>query len=445
MDANRIERALQAATDTKDLLIEAGCIDALPELWRRHFAGAKAAILADDNTFAAAGVAVLKRLQGAGCPCVEPLVFPGQPVLRPEYVHIEAARRHLTETGGTAIAVGAGTINDIAKLASHECRRKYMVVATAASVDGFASYGASVLTAGYKRTLPCPAPLAVLADTDVLRRAPPEMASGGYADLIGKFTAGADWIIAEMLELEPLDPVVWDMVQPQLHSWTDRPQLLSKGDAGAFADVIEGLTLSGLAMQALRDTRPASGSEHLFCHLWQMLHLKAGGRPVSHGFKVSLGSLAATAMMETVFSRPLTQRDVDAACRNRPDPDTRTQQVTRAFEGTPMQNSIVEICKGKHIDSGRLRGMLELAGSRWEEIRLRVEKQLLPFKTLKARLSAAGCPVSPGEIGLTRAELIEAFSLAQMIRPRFTVLDLAFDLDWLQDCIDEIFSADRYF
>ena len=104
---------------------------------------------------------------------VEPYVFPGRPTLRAEYGNIDhAGRMRCGPTTPIPVAVASGTLNDIVKRAAHECDRPYMAVATAASVDGYTSFGASITKDGFKQTLTCPAPRAVVADLDVLTAAP---------------------------------------------------------------------------------------------------------------------------------------------------------------------------------------------------------------------------------------------------------------------------------
>ena len=81
----------------------------------------------------------------------------------------------------------------------------YVSVATAASMDGYAASGAAMLDGGFKRTLACAPPIAIVADLDVIAKAPPRMAAWGYGDLAGKLIAGADWILADAAGEDPLD------------------------------------------------------------------------------------------------------------------------------------------------------------------------------------------------------------------------------------------------
>ena len=160
----------------------------------------------------------------------------------------------------------------------------------------------------------CPAPRAVLADLDVLAHAPAQMNATGYGDLLGKVTAGADWILADALETAPIVPRAWSLVQDSLREWTGKPDRLHTGDAQAIAQLFEGLIMAGVAMQISASSRPASGSEHRFSHLWEMQALGHGHPAVRNGFKVGGGTSAAAALYERVFARDLTNLDIEARC-----------------------------------------------------------------------------------------------------------------------------------
>lgn len=110
----------------------------------------------------------------------------------------------------------------------------------------------------------------VRADYEILAAAPQVMTASGYGDLIGKLTAGADWIVADAVGTEAMDQAVWEQVQGPLHGSLSRPEALANGDVSATGDLAEGLLMSGLAMQGHQSSRPASGSEHQFSHLWEM-------------------------------------------------------------------------------------------------------------------------------------------------------------------------------
>ena len=135
------------------------------------------------------------------------------------------------------VAVGSGTVNDLTKLASHRTGRPYLCVATAASMDGYTAFGASITCQGNKHHFPCPAPAAVVADLDLLSAAPGSMNAWGYADLMAKVPAGADWMVADAVGAEPGEILIaFGPVAP-----ADAANLSTTGDLteAAVAELIE--------------------------------------------------------------------------------------------------------------------------------------------------------------------------------------------------------------
>ncbi|HET7724767.1 MAG TPA: iron-containing alcohol dehydrogenase, partial [Propionibacteriaceae bacterium] len=93
-------------------------------------------VVADERTWAAAGQAVHDSLAAAGVEVLEPMVFPGHPVLYAALENCDLITQRLDETGALGVAVGSGTLNDLVKLASGRLGQPYGVVGTAASMDG---------------------------------------------------------------------------------------------------------------------------------------------------------------------------------------------------------------------------------------------------------------------------------------------------------------------
>ena len=181
-------------------------------MFRQQFGDKPALLVADTNTFAAAGRAVLSAFLHAGHACREPFIFT-DPKLYAEHKYVVALEEALKGHDAIPVAVGSGTINDLTKLAAHRAGRPYMVVATAASMDGYTAFGASITYQGSKQTFSCPAPTAVVADLDVICAAPEGMNASGYADLLAKTPAGADWLVTEALGVEAIDRTAWAIVQ----------------------------------------------------------------------------------------------------------------------------------------------------------------------------------------------------------------------------------------
>jgi glycerol-1-phosphate dehydrogenase [NAD(P)+] len=444
MGQERINAALREASDTRRVVIGAGALDALEETFAQCFEHASAVVIADENTFAVAGLAVHERLFAAGRALEPPIVFPRTPALYADFENVLALEDQLRNLDAIPLVVGSGTLNDITKLAAHRAGRQYMCVGTAASMDGYTAFGAAITKDGFKQTMACPAPRALLADLDVLAGAPSQMNATGYGDLLGKVTAGADWVLADALEIEQIDPRAWPLVQDSLRDWIAHPDLLHAGDQQTIAHLFEGLIMAGVAMQISASSRPASGSEHRFSHLWEMQALGHGHPAIPHGFKVGVGSIAAAALYERLLTRDMRALDLDALCHAWPS-RAEVERMVRQGHDIPQlaENAVVESLD-KYITPQQLRARLTLIQERWPAIRAKLEAQLMTADQLRGLLTAAGCPTDPAAIGITITQLRESYWLARTIRSRYTVLDLAQETGLLDECVAELFAPSGY-
>lgn len=434
----RIAEALAAATETRFVELGAGTLSAVGDLFRRCFGPqAAAAIVADENTFAAAGHQVAEGLRAAGVASVEPLVLDAQSVYA-DSDHVERVRSQLATHPAIPVAVGSGTINDLTKLASHRLDRPYLTVATAASMDGYTAYGASITHAGTKQTFLCPAPRAVLVDLDVLCAAPAALNAAGYADLAAKIPAGADWIAADALGIEPIHPQAWDLVQTEMRSWLSDPEGVRLGRRSSLERLMCGLLMTGFAMQAMRASRPAAGAEHQFSHLWDMQHHQFQGRSPLHGFKVAIGALASTLLYEQLLAEPLEQLDVAAVCQAWPSPEDVERLVERTHAQNDLRARAQSECKAKYLNRMELAQRLEHLRRIWPELREKLRAQLIPSAALREMFRQAGAPTAPDEIGIELPRMCRSCLEAQQIRSRYTVLDLANETGLLATCVNRL-------
>ncbi len=438
-DDRLIQSALQAAGQTRLLRIERQVRHRSAEYFQQLFPQRRALIVADANTFAAAGRDVLDSLRTAGQPSADPLVF-DQSHLHAAYEHVETVQASLREGDTIAVAIGSGTINDIVKLASHHLNRPYMVVATAASMDGYSSFGASITRAGSKQTYDCPAPKGILADLEVLEAAPEGMSAAGYGDLVAKIVAGADWLIADALAVEPIDQTAWQMLQVGLRRWIEQPDGVRRGDGAALRSLFCGLAMSGFAMQRTGTSRPASGADHQFSHLWDMLRDRTVLPGPAHGFQVGIGSLASSALYEQLLAQPLDGLNINDLIDRWPDMMTIERDIQQSYDHQFLVAKALEEIQAKWIPRPQLSQQLTRLRQVWPQLRAKLAAQLLPWTELRDRLKTAGCPTDPSEIGLTRLQLRRSFGQAYYIRRRFTVLDLAVRTQQLEPSLERIFS-----
>ena len=439
-----LNHALRDAAVTREVVLERSAVAALPGLLRRHAGTAPVLVVADGTTHAVAGGQAVERLTGAGIRCLAPLVLPAVPRLKPQVEVAAHVAGRLRDAGAVPLAVGSGVVNDLVKYAASLAATPYVCLATAASMDGYAASGAALIDAGFKRTLACPAPVAILADLDVLAAAPVTMTGWGYGDLAGKVVAGADWMLADALGAEPINPGPFSLVQDNLAAWLAHPQTLAAGDPLAFERLLCGLLVSGLAMQAHGNSRPASGSDHQFAHLWEMEGLSVAGEPAAHGACVGVGCVAMLALYEWLATQPVEARAV-AALEFDPAVAASAQEreIAAAFSTTAMAESArVEMAAKR--DAGAWRSRLQRLAEAWPSLRARLDDRLPAARAMQAQLRALGAPAHPADLGVELAAFAADHRRARLIRRRYTVLDLVDDLGWLDRSLLALFSGNGF-
>jgi glycerol-1-phosphate dehydrogenase [NAD(P)+] len=398
MSKKNVKNALWLATETNYLIMGKNILDYVPKVFKQRFPGKKGIIIADSKTYAVAGEKVREALRKEELEAAEPFLIEDQN-LPADYSYVTKIVEYLKPLDAIAVAVGSGGINDLTKHANCELDRKYMCVATAASMGGYTVFASSITKKGTKIPIVCPAPYVVVADIVVMSKAPSLLTASGYADLYAKITAGADWMLADALGIEPIDKTSWNIVQSGLPGSLGNPKGARAGDLQVIEALTEGLMLGGFAIQALRSSRPVSGSEHQFCLLWDMerhtfkgkmakkygLYPNQDEQTPSHGFKVGIGILAITAFYERMFETPLENMDVKKAVDNWPSLEEQIADVRNTFNGTDIVDFAIEQVTAKYVTKEELEKQLNIAKSNWLKIKADLQKQIIPYKKTKRR------------------------------------------------------------
>ncbi len=433
-----VAEALASANETKALQIGSNILHRLPKLFGEQFGEKSAIVVCDATTWEVAGSTVQKQLISGGVSVEEPFVF-DNPKPYAEFGNVLKLEEILNKSEAIPVVVGSGTLNDLTKLASSRTNRQYLCVATAASMDGYTAYGASITYQGAKQTFSCPAPQAVLADIEIIRNAPSLMTAAGYADLFAKVPAGADWILADALGVEAIDKKAWSIVQDGLKDALADPKGAKEGKEDAITPLVEGLMLGGFAMQWSKTSRPASGAEHQFSHLWNMEHHTHQGETPSHGFQVGVATLAVTRLYEKLLESPVEQLDVEACCKMWPDWEELEKNAVEMFQDTDFLETAITQSKDKYISKEGLAAQLEKLKVVWPELKEKLKNQLVPSDKLEESLQLVGAPVTSEQIGISKERMKSSFFRAWHIRSRFTVLDVAVRTGWLDKWLDELY------
>jgi glycerol-1-phosphate dehydrogenase [NAD(P)+] len=438
-----LDHAVRSASVTRAVAVERGAIAQLPRLVATTEAPRACLNVADPATLQAAGHATIAALRDAGIAVATPIVLQEAPRVKPR---IELARdlaARFARENALPIAVGAGVISDVTKCAAGIAGMAYASVATAASMDGYAASGAAMLDNGFKRTFACPPPVAIAADLDVIAQAPPRMAPWGYGDMAGKIVAGADWMLADAAGEDPIDSPAFALVQDHVRDWLGAPARVAAHDVAALRAMMEGLLVSGFAMQAHGDSRPASGSEHQFSHLWEMDRIGIGGEPAAHGACVGVGTVAMLALYEWLLAQDvaaMTSGPLPAAR----DPHRVEAEIARAFDDRRLAASardemLAKLARDRHRNA-RVRAL----ACAWPALKARLAASIVPAATMERWLMAAGAASRPSHLGLSLAHLRRDYRRARLIRRRYTILDVLEDFGWLDRAIDALFAPDGF-
>ena len=303
MDINKLLRGGPCACgkhhtcDIQYVYIEPGAAARLTEICKNN---RNLLLVADENTFAAAGTATVDALAGKQ---IRQVIFSGKEILVPNEKAIEAVQAQLSDVD-MIVGIGSGVIQDLCKYVSFYNHVPYCIVATAPSMDGYASNGAAMITGGMKVTYPAGLPVAILADTKVLVNAPMDMLQAGYGDIIGKFSALNDWKLSHCVNGEYFCDYIYDLTYQQIQRTLLLAEGVQKRDEESIKTLMEALVIIGILMSFAGSSRPASGSEHHLSHFFEITGIITGTEYLPHGIDVAYSTVITAALRENILRNP---------------------------------------------------------------------------------------------------------------------------------------------
>ncbi len=384
-------------------------------------------VVFDARTYAACGEEVLAGLRKYH---PEPFVFQREDLHADAYA-IGRVMLAMVNKPGFLVACGSGCITDTVRYSSLRTGVPFVSIGTAASVDGYASTGTPVIVDGFKFTYDGVAPLAIFADTDVLMHAPAKMSAAGYGDVMAKYIALLDWKLARDVEGEDYCSLVALIISKALEECRTLTDDLAARRPSAYGQLMSALSLTGIAMQLMGNTRPASGGEHQISHLLEITDIQKGKHGSLHGDKVGIGTLITMYMYIQMFSQGMPAQ--------RPTMDARTweQEVRRVYgdlaDGAIAMNES-EPPHGAEWEAQKRRLEQAMEAYGYEDVRRFVA--LLP--ELKQRITSIGGPVRPDQLDYSAGEAYDAIAFGKEVRPKFTTLRIAERFGWLYDLAGEI-------
>lgn len=273
-------------------VIESGAADKTADILASYN---KIYLVADETTYAVLGARVEKILADAGKLSHKHVLkknpLPNTETLGDILVHLaplslESDIFSYSPKPDLILAVGSGTVNDSCRLVSFRLGIPYAIVATAPSMDGYASAGSPILFDGSKATIKATTPRYIIADTDVVKDAPMDMLYSGIGDMFGKYTGILDWELARDYNGDYYcEKIAADVLRATDDCLANGYAIKSRGK-DCIESIMRGFMVTGLGMAYTGNSRPASGSEHIIAHAWEIEDVEKGEKPNLHGLEV---------------------------------------------------------------------------------------------------------------------------------------------------------------
>ena len=412
-------------TELKYVRIEPGAVRHLPEALEK-MSVSRPFLVFDRNTYQAAGKKVQGSLDEAGIK-YSLFVFEPTPLkMEPDEYAVGALTMGFDPACDGIIAVGSGVINDCCKVLAHASKLPQLVVATAPSMDGYASNSSSMIHNHIKVSLYVPCPQAIICDTDIMKDAPLEMLMAGLGDMLAKYISVCEWRISHLVTGEYYCENIADLMRASVNKCWSMAGRLMQRDPEAVAAVSEDLILSGIAMSFAKISRPASGLEHYFSHLWEMMALARGEESHLHGIQVEVGTVITLFLMEELKKTVPNSERARAAMAS--FDQQRWEDEVRNIFGK-IAPAIIDAAQTSGLnDPQRHNKRLDKILAYWPEIVRIIEEELPGAHETLGKMKQLGMPYSPRDLGIDLEETKKAFIGSRVIRDKYLTSTLIWDL-----------------
>ena len=389
--------------------IENGAIEKLSMLCKSYNT---ILIVADENTFSAAGEKVEKALIHN---TLKKVIFTGKKLLIPNEEAIAEVKKH-KDGVDLIIGIGSGVIQDLCKYVSYFEKIPYMIVATAPSMDGYASDGAAMILAGMKETVKVGLPKAIIADTEVLKNAPIKMIKAGYGDIVGKFSSLCDWKLSTAVNGEYFCQYIYDTTYEMVERTLKTAKGLLERDEDSIKTLTEALVIVGILISFAGSSRPASGSEHHLSHFFEIVGIINSEDYFTHGIDVAYSAVVTAKIREKIVSSVF------------PEKIYRLSREEYIDKINDIYKSVAKGCIELQDRIGNYsKDRAMLYKEKEEEIK-KILSEMPSSLEIEKMLSIAEIDLSEFYLLYDKNKIIDAIIYAKDLKDRYTVLWLYYDL-----------------
>ena len=296
-----------------------------------------------------------------------------------------------------------------------------------------ASSTSSMERDGLKVSLPSKCADVIIGDVDILKEAPEHLLRAGLGDMLAKYVSICEWRIAHIITGEYYSEPIAQMVREALKRCVDNSAGLLKRDEEAVKAVFEGLIICGRAMALAGVSRPASGVEHYFSHVWDMRALEFGTKAELHGIQCAVGTLLAVKLYEQI--KTMTPDWEKASGYVQAFNFEQWGAALKKFLGKGADAMIEQEKEAQKYNVEKHANRFRVIEEHWNEILTVIAEELPSSKELEACLDCINAPKSAEEIGVEPETLKTAFKATKDIRDKYVLSRLAWDLGVLDELV----------
>ncbi|GAB4112772.1 MAG: hypothetical protein Kow00103_03070 [Candidatus Caldatribacteriota bacterium] len=419
----------------KDIILGENILSTIPTLLTKYQCQ-NLFLVADKNTYQAAGQKVEQILREHSFNLTL-YIFQREKSLVADEKAIGELTIRINKDTDIIVAVGSGTINDIVKYVAYKLSIPYIIVTTAPSMDGYPSFVAPLITGNLKVTYEATPPRAIIADIEILKKAPLDMFKAGIGDMLGKYTALVDWELTKIINNECYCEWIVSLVKKSVEKCIENIAGILKREEKAVAFLTEGLILSGIAMNFMGNSRPASGSEHHLSHCWEIIFLLRGKEAVLHGIKVGISTIVITKLFKLLQSRKVLNFTAAREKVAQFDQGKWNQEINQIFlNAAPL--IIEQEIKARKNSLEQHRKRIQLIEEKWPEI-IKIMDQMAPtVETIEKNLQKVEAPVNPTQIDIDAETFYHSLIYGKEVRSRYGILQLLWDLGLLEELSKEV-------
>lgn len=391
-------------------------------------------VVCDKNTYKAAGETVETLFKASGIPCK--LFTLSQEHVEPDEFSVGSIVMAYDTTSDGIVAVGSGVINDCCKVAAHAIGVPQVAVGTAPSMDGYASDSSSMHVNGVKSTVYNACPVGILCDSEIMSQAPMRMLWAGLGDMLAKYVSICEWRIANLVIGEYYCEEIAGLMRASLRKIMDNARAIESRDPEAIQAVSEGLVMSGVAMSFAKVSRPASGLEHYFSHMWEMMGMERGEKADLHGIQVGVGTHVTLELYDWI--KTLTpDRKRALAFMASFDPAAWEAMVRRIFGKTAPQILAIEQKVKKNDPAAHLK-RFDVIEAKWPEILKIIDEELPETAKIDRLMRDLGMPRVPKDLGISEADAKDAFTGSREIRDKYLSGSVLWDMGLTEEAREHV-------